>query len=64
MPGLTGRDLGPARAGGIARLGPVTDGLLDRGRRAELLRQVLAGFELELLERTPVEYRCYCSRGR
>ena len=26
--------------------------------------QVLGAFELEILEQTPVEYRCYCSRER
>ena len=25
---------------------------------------VLADFDLELLEKAPVEYRCYCSRDR
>ena len=29
-----------------------------------LLRTVLSGFELEILEKTPVCYRCYCSRDR
>lgn len=49
---------------GIARVGAVT-GALDRGCDAlELLRQVLSDFELEILETSPVEYRCYCSRER
>ena len=30
----------------------------------ELLRQVLSDFDLEILETSPVEYRCYCSRER
>ena len=30
----------------------------------ELLQEVLADFELEVLETTPIEYRCYCSRER
>ena len=29
-----------------------------------LLRSVLTDFDLEILERHPVEYRCYCSRDR
>ena len=29
-----------------------------------LLRTVLKDFELEILEKHPVEYRCYCSRDR
>ena len=30
----------------------------------ELLRAALSGFEVEILEKHPVEYRCYCSRDR
>ena len=29
-----------------------------------MLRAVLSEFELEILEKHPVEYRCYCSRER
>ena len=29
-----------------------------------MLKTVLADFEIEILETTPVEYRCYCSRER
>ena len=41
--------------------------LVDRDQSvlaAEMLRQVLSDFELEILERSPVEYRCDCSRDR
>lgn len=49
---------------GIARVGAVS-AALDAGVSAlELLRQVLSEFELEVLETSPVEYRCYCSRER
>lgn len=49
---------------GIASVGPVT-AAMEGGMSAEmLLRQVLNGFTMELLETTPVEYRCYCSRER
>lgn len=49
---------------GVARVGPVS-ALLDRGMGAEeLLRQVLADFELKVVERAPVSYRCDCSRER
>ena len=49
---------------GIARVGAVT-AALDQGYDAlELLRQVLSDFDLEILETSPVEYRCYCSRER
>ena len=38
---------------------------LSQGVTAEeLLRLVLADFDLEVLEKAPVEYRCYCSRER
>ncbi len=50
---------------GVQALGPVTAALLEEGMDAEgLLRRALAGFDLEILERRPVEYRCYCSRER
>jgi len=49
---------------GVARLGAVSarlDGGMDP---LALLREVLDGFELEVLETSPVEYRCYCTRER
>ena len=49
---------------GIARLGAVSarlDGGMDP---LGLLREVLDGFEPEVLETAPVEYRCYCTRER
>ena len=49
---------------GIAKVGAVS-AALDAGVSAlELLRQVLAEFDLEVLETSPVEYRCYCSEDR
>ena len=49
---------------GVQSAGAVT-ALLDEGLDAEaLLRRVLPDFELEILETTPVEYRCYCTRER
>lgn len=49
---------------GIRKTGPVTS-LLEAGKTPEeLLTLVCAGTELEFLETTPVEYRCYCSRER
>jgi molecular chaperone Hsp33 len=49
---------------GIQRVGAVS-AALDAGMTAlELLRQVLSDFELEVLETSPVEYRCYCSQER
>lgn len=49
---------------GIQKAGPVT-AMLDGGRTPEeMLKAVCPGMELEFLETTPVEYRCYCSRER
>lgn len=49
---------------GVQRAGAVTGVLREDPDPAALLRRVLDGFELEILETAPVEYRCYCSRGR
>ena len=49
---------------GIARVGQVTAQLSQGVTAEELLRLVLADFDLEVLEKAPVEYRCYCSRER
>lgn len=49
---------------GIEKAGAVT-AMLDRGLDAQaLLETVLEGLDLELLETTPVAYRCYCTRRR
>lgn len=49
---------------GVRETGAVT-GVLDADPDpAALLRRVLDGFTVEILEETPVEYRCYCSRER
>ena len=49
---------------GVHALGSVSHALADGLDGEGLLRAVLDGFELEILERHPVEYRCYCSRDR
>lgn len=49
---------------GIHAAGNVT-AMLDGGLSAEdMLRTVLGPFEVEILETTPVDYRCYCSREK
>ncbi len=49
---------------GISAAGSVTN-MLDAGLDAEgMLKKVLSDFELEILETTPVAYKCYCSEGR
>ena len=50
--------------GGIMAAGNVS-AILDRDDDPEhLLRQVMSDFDLKILETSPVEYRCYCSRAR
>ena len=63
LPGATEAEIDRVEAG-VARLGAVT-AALERGLDGEgLLREALDGFHLRVLERTPVAYRCYCSRTR
>lgn len=63
LPGATDEQISKLESG-IQRAGAVTK-LLETGMDAEtLLKTVLSDFTLEILETTPVEYRCYCSRDR
>lgn len=49
---------------GIAKAGAVTPMLSDGLTPEDILRRVMADFELEFLETTEVCYKCYCSRAR
>ena len=49
---------------GIEKAGAVTNLLKQGLSPVQLLQRVLDDFELEILEQTPVAYRCYCSRER
>ena len=49
---------------GIMAAGSVTALLKADSDPESLLRRVMPDFELEILEKSPVEYRCYCSRER
>lgn len=49
---------------GVARVGQVTTQLNQGVSAQELLHLILSDFQLEVLEKAPVEYRCYCSRER
>lgn len=50
--------------GGVMAAGAVT-GLLEKNDDPEaMLREVLSDFDIEILETSPIEYRCYCSRDR
>ena len=63
LPGAPDETIDQVEAG-IRAAGNVT-AMLDSGLSAEdMLRKVLEPFEVEILETTPVEYRCYCSREK
>lgn len=49
---------------GVHRVGSVSHALEGGLDGDGLLRAVLSDFQLEILEKYPVEYRCYCSRDR
>ena len=49
---------------GVRTTGSVSSALAGGLDGEGLLRTVLSDFNLEILERHPVEYRCYCSRER
>lgn len=49
---------------GIQKVGYVTRAFQEGVTPLELVQQVLGEFEVEVLETTPVEYRCYCDRER
>lgn len=63
LPGAT-EDIITKIETGIHRLGPVSRALEAGMDSEELLRAVLSDFEVNILEKHPVEYRCYCSRDR
>jgi molecular chaperone Hsp33 len=63
MPGA-GEDVITKVEGGIMAAGQVS-ALLEKDPDPEqLLRTVLSDFQVKILEKEPVEYRCYCSRER
>ena len=63
LPGADDKTIDKIEAG-IRESGSVT-GMLSQNLSAEaILRQVLGGLDLEILESSNVEYRCYCSRQR
>ena len=63
LPGA-GEDVIGRVEGGVLAAGPVT-ALLDKDPDPEaLLRTVLSDFDVEILETSPISYRCYCSRDR
>ena len=63
LPGA-GEDTIAKVEGGVMAAGPVTALRADNDSPEVLLRRVLSDFEVEILETSPVAYRCYCSRER
>lgn len=63
LPGA-GDDVIAKVEGSLMAAGTVTDLLVRCGDPETLLREALADFDLQILERSPVEYRCTCSRER
>ena len=63
LPGATEDIIGRVE-GGVLAAGPVTKLLEQNDDPEQLLRAVLSDFTLEILETTPITYRCYCSRER
>ena len=63
LPGA-GEDVISKVEAGVYAAGAVTKLLLANDSPEAMLRTVLSDFELEILEETPIEYRCTCSRER
>ena len=49
---------------GVMSAGPVSSILAENDDPEALLRRVMPDFELDVLETSPVGYKCYCSRER
>ena len=63
LPGA-GEDIIEKIEAGVRAMGPVSAALAGGLDGEGLLRSVLGDFQLEILEKHPVEYRCCCSRER
>ena len=63
LPGA-GEDTIAKVEGSLMAAGAVTDLLRDDPDPEAMLRRALSDFDLEILEKSPIEYRCYCSRER
>ena len=63
LPGA-GADVISKVEGGVMAAGSVTGLLRENDDPEAILRKVLSDFDLDILEKSPVEYRCYCSRER
>ena len=63
LPGA-GEDVITKVEGGIMAAGSVSRMLGENDDPEAMLRTALSDFDLEILEKTPIAYRCYCSRDR
>ena len=63
LPGA-GEDVIAKVEGSLMAAGPVTGLLRNDPDPEAMLRHALSDFDLEILERSPIGYRCYCSRDR
>ena len=63
LPGA-GEDVITKVEGGIFASGSVTKILTENDDPEAMLRMLLSDFEVEILEKEPIEYRCDCSRER
>ena len=63
LPGA-GEDVIAKVEGSLMAAGPVTGLLRNDPDPEAMLRHALSDFDLEILERSPIEHRCYCSRER
>ena len=63
LPGA-GEDTIAKVEGSLMAAGAVTGLLRDDPDPEAMLRRALSDFDLEILEKSPIEYRCYCSRDR
>ncbi|MBQ8851903.1 MAG: Hsp33 family molecular chaperone HslO [Oscillibacter sp.] len=63
LPGA-GEDIITMAEGSLMAAGPVTGLLQENDDPADMLKRALSDFDLEILEESDIEYRCYCSRER
>ena len=63
LPGASEETIEKIEAG-VHRVGAVSSAFESGMDAEDIIRAVLSDFEVEVLEKRPVEYRCYCSRDR
>ena len=63
LPGATEEIITKIEAG-IHKVGAASKAVESGMDAEQMLKAVLSEFEVEILEKHPVEYRCYCSRDR